>query len=343
MGHHLAQKIYLSHGDLQPTKLKVMTGGPVILDLCDLVVSYASGISVVRGLSFEIGAGEVVGLLGESGCGKSTAALAIMGLLPPGASVRGSARFNGRELLTLTEAELQRIRGAQVAVIFQEPRSALNPVMQVGEQVAEVFGAHRDWPAARCRSAAREALARVALDARVCRSYPHQLSGGQLQRVLIAQALACSPSLLLADEPTASLDTVNQAAILGLLRDLKTSAGLGMLLITHHPAVLNGLAERLLVMYAGQIVESGTPQQIYSQPLHPYTRGLLQCVPPAPGAALDKRLPAIPGDHPDFARLPQGCAFAPRCPQKMDDCEIAPPELIAVDGSRQVRCMLYGQ
>lgn len=318
-----------------------MRTGLAVLELRELGVSYAAGCQVVRGVSFRIGPGEVVGLLGESGCGKSTTARAILGLLPAGATVSGSVRFGGRELLALREAELRRIRGAQVAIIWQEPRNALNPVMRAGQQVVEVIRAHRDWPAARVRAASREALAGVGLDARVWQSYPHQLSGGQRQRVLIAQALAGAPSLVLADEPTSSLDTVTQASMLALLRDLQTRTGLGMLLITHHPAVLNGLAERLLVMYAGQIVESGTPRQIYSEPLHPYTAGLLRAVPPAPGASADKRLPAIAGDPPDFARLPPGCAFAPRCPQKKDNCEWAVPALRDVDGSRQVRCVLY--
>ncbi len=319
-----------------------MSATPALLDVLGLGVTYP-GAAVLRGVSFAIGRGEVLGLLGESGCGKSTTALAILGLLPRGASVTGSVRFEGRELLELREPEWRGIRGAGVSLIFQEPRAALNPVMPVGKQVEEVIRAHRKRPSARRASETLDVLARVGLDARVRQSYPHQLSGGQLQRVLIAQALACAPSLVLADEPTASLDTVTQADILGLLRDLKTNSRLSLLVITHHPAILNGLAERVLVMYAGQIVESGARERIYSQPLHPYTAALLRCVPPLPGKSADKHLSAIPGDHPDFASLPQGCAFAPRCERKVPACGAAVPELFTVAPSHQVRCHLYAR
>lgn len=313
-----------------------------LLDVRNLSVIYP-GARVVRGVSFVIARGEVLGLLGESGCGKTTIALAILGLLPRGTAVTGSISFQDRELLALPEPEMRRIRGAGLSLIFQEPRATLNPVMQVGKQVAEVIRAHRKWPAARCTAEALEALARVGLDPRVCQSYPHQLSGGQLQRVLIAQALACSPSLVVADEPTASLDTVTQSEILKLLGGLKANAQLSMLTITHHPAILNDLAERVLVMYAGQIVEAGTREQIYSQPLHPYTAELLRCVPPRPDRSADKHLPAIPGEQPDFVSLPQGCAFAPRCRQKIPVCVTRPPELFEVGPSRGVRCHLYVQ
>jgi oligopeptide/dipeptide ABC transporter ATP-binding protein len=316
-----------------------MAAAPGLLEVRNLGVRYA-GVAVVRDVSFCIAHGEVAGLLGESGCGKSTAARAILGLLPE-AAASGSVSFDGRELLGLPEPEWRRIRGAEVSLIFQEPRSALNPVMRIGAQVAEVIRAHRGWPAARCSAEARETLCRVGLDARFCRSYPHQLSGGQLQRVLIAQALACAPALVLADEPTASLDTVTQAAILELLRGLKANSGLGMLLITHHPAILNGFAERVLVMYAGQIVEAGPREQVYSQPLHPYTAALLRCVPRPSGA--DRHLPAIPGDPPDFASLPPGCAFAPRCERRVAACQTNAPGLSEAGGSRQVRCHLYAR
>ena len=325
-----------------PITLGVMTAAEGLLEVRHLTAAYA-GAAVVRDVSFVIARGEVLGLLGESGCGKSSTALAILGLLPRGGRVSGSVRFEGRELLGLSEPEWQRIRGAGLSLVFQEPRAALNPVMQVGKQVEEVIRAHRNGPSARCGSEAREALSRVGLDARVCRSYPHQLSGGQLQRVLIAQALACAPSLVLADEPTASLDTVTQAGILELLRGLKTNSQLGMLVITHHPAILNCLAERVLVMYAGQIVETGPREQIYSQPLHPYTAALLRCVAPLPGGFTDKHLPAIPGDHPDFASLPEGCAFTPRCERRLPACGATAPELFEVAPSRHVRCHLYAQ
>jgi oligopeptide/dipeptide ABC transporter ATP-binding protein len=294
----------------------------------------------VRGISFAIRAGEVVGVLGESGCGKSSTALAILSLLPAGAAVTGSAIFQNRDLLSLAEEDLRQIRGAEVSIIFQEPRRTLNPVMRVGQQVAEVIHAHRDWSARCCREEAHAVLARVGLDWRVFESYPHQLSGGQLQRILIAQALACSPALLLADEPTSALDTLTQAGILELLRGLKKGSAISMLLITHHPPLLNELAQRVLVMYAGQIVESGDLKHLYSQPLHPYTAALLACVPPPPQAGTEKRLPAIPGEPVDFAHLPPGCAFAPRCPKRTAACHTLPP-LFDVAPSRQVRCFQY--
>lgn len=305
----------------------------VMLDVRDLRVNYPAG-SVVRGVSFGIGPGEGVGLLGESGCGKSTTARALLGLLSGGAAASGSVNFRGREMLDLSEKELQPIRGAEISMIFQEPRAALNPVLRVGTQVAEVIrahGCHADW---------RGVMARVGLDARIWEAYPHQLSGGQLQRVLIAQALACGPMLLLADEPTASLDSVTRAGILELLIQLR-NAGIAMLTITHAPAVLTGLAGRVLIMYAGQIVEAGPRERVYARPLHPYTQALLACLPPPPGTGRSKRLPAIPGEPPDFADLPRGCAFAPRCARRIDACETSAPALIEVQPACWVRCPLY--
>jgi oligopeptide/dipeptide ABC transporter ATP-binding protein len=315
---------------------------PAVLEVRDLVVSYAPHRKVVRGLSAQIAVGEVVGVLGESGCGKTTMALAILRLLPEGTTVAGSALFGGRDLLASSEEELRLIRGAGIGVIFQEPRAALNPVMQAGLQVAEVIRAHRRWPQSRCRAEAESLLARVGLDTRVFRSYPHQLSGGQLQRISIAQALACGPALLFADEPTSALDTVSQRGNLDLLKRLKSESGLGMLVITHHPALLNGWADRVLVMYAGQIIESGAREQVLAQPLHPYTAALLRCVPPAPGTNAGRHLPAIAGDPPDFAQLPAGCAFAPRCQMRTDRCHLE-PGLFDASAGRLVRCFRYVQ
>jgi peptide/nickel transport system ATP-binding protein len=311
------------------------------LQVVDLRVCYPTA-SVLRGVSFTIDRGEAVGLLGESGCGKSTTVLAVLGLLPPGSAVTGSLRLCDRELVGLPDEAMRRIRGAAISVILQEPRTALNPVMRVGTQVVEVIRAHFDWPAAHAAAEARAAMERVGLNARIFNSYPHQLSGGQLQRVLIAQALVCKPDFLLADEPTSALDSVTQLEILELLHRLKLDSALGMLIVTHHPAILNELAERVLVMYAGQIVESGTREQVYKRPLHPYTAALLRCDPPPPGIAGGRRLPAIPGDPPDFAHLPPGCTFGPRCPHKTEACD-RPPELLRVDAAREVRCVLYGQ
>jgi oligopeptide/dipeptide ABC transporter ATP-binding protein len=214
--------------------------------------------------------------------------------------------------------------------------------MQVGQQISEVVRAHRDWPARRCRAEACAALARVGLEPRIFEFYPHELSGGQMQRILIAQALACNPSLLLADEATSALDSLTQRGILELLKRLKSAYGMGMLLITHHPAILNGLAERVLVMYAGQIVESGARELVYSHPLHPNTAALLACVPRLPQPDGERRLPAIPGEPADFSHLPSGCAYGPRCARRTAACDRM-PALFEVAPSHHVRCFQYAQ
>jgi oligopeptide/dipeptide ABC transporter ATP-binding protein len=260
--------------------------------------------------------------------------------------VRGSVRFRGRELSTLPEAELSRLRGAEIALIFQEPSIALNPVICVGDQVTEVIRAHRPWEARRCRKEAESLLARVRLPAggRVYHAYPHELSGGQNQRVLIAQALACGPSLIIADEPMSGLDAETQAGILELLLELKTHSRVAFLFISHHPGVLARLADRLLVMYAGQIVEEGSLPQVFRTPRHPYTQGLLHSLPAAADACAGKdrkRLVPIRGAPPDMNDLPPGCAFAPRCPLRMDICDLQEPQLVELGGDRQVRCFAH--
>jgi ABC-type glutathione transport system ATPase component len=260
---------------------------PALLEVADLTVCYddhagSSPAVAVRDLSLEADAGEVVGLLGESGCGKSTLLLAIVGLLPSSARVvRGSIRFRGRELLGLSEAELCGIRGAQIAVVFQDPSLALNPVRRVGPQVAEVLAAHGRESRRRCREGAFAMLAEVGLPepARLYEAYPHELSGGQRQRVVIAQALACRPSLLLADEPTASLDSTTQAELRALLRKLQAEYDLAVLVASHDLGTLAELARRVLVMSAGAVVEGGSPAQVFGDPRHAYTRGLVGSYP----------------------------------------------------------------
>ncbi len=279
-------------------------------------------VPVLRGVSFSIAPGEVVGLLGESGCGKSTIALAILAALPAGSAVSGSIRFHGRAR----------------SIVFQEPRLALHPTIRAGDQIAEVLRAHKNYR--NRKSKTLELMNRAGLDESLYNSYPHQMSGGELQRVCIAQALACEPSLIVADEPTASLDTITQAEILRLFAGLKTESQAGMLFISHHPAILRGLADRILVMYAGEIVEEGGVEQVLSKPLHPYTEALLKAVPPAPGAAT-KRLSAIPGDPPRFANLPAGCAFAPRCASARTGCRENPLRDSMPFPSRRVKCVLY--
>lgn len=253
-----------------------------LLQIRDLSVQFlcagAPGHRAVNGASFEIGAGEIVGLMGESGCGKSTTALALLGLLPgDSARVHGSALFCGKELLTMDERQLGKVRGAEISLVFQEPEIALSPVMRVGDQVAEVIRAHLNLSWRRCRAKARFALACVGLDnERIFAAYPHQLSGGQRQRIVLAQALACNPALLIADEPTASLDARNQVEFLALLRTLKNQKGLAVFLISHSPEVQARLADRLLVMKEGQIIEQGSFTALYRNPSHPYTRALMQ-------------------------------------------------------------------
>jgi oligopeptide/dipeptide ABC transporter ATP-binding protein len=320
-----------------------------LLEISDLTVRYPSGAGpavVVRDLCLKVESGEVVGLLGESGCGKSTLLLSVLGLLPPPALVSGSVRFRGRELLGLPEGELRRVRGADIAVVFQDPALALNPVRRAGPQVAEVVAAHRVQSRRRSREDALAVLREVGLPEpeRLYEAYPHELSGGQRQRVVIAQALACRPSLLLADEPTASLDATTQAELRALLSALQARLGLAVLVASHDLGAVAALARRVMVMYAGRLVEGGTPAQVLADPLHPYTRGLTRAY-PRPAAATRPPLPLgvpIPGVPPDPARLPDGCAFEPRCADRRPVCrESSPRETWPGDG-RHVRCVLHG-
>ena len=316
-----------------------------LLQVRDLTVGYRRGgteTSALAGATFRIDAGETVGLLGESGCGKSTTALALLRLLPGnGRIARGAVYFRGRGLLELGSREMERIRGAEISLVFQEPSIALNPVMRAGEQVAEVIRAHRTWGRRRCRSRAEDLLAAVRLDdvERVYGSFPHELSGGQKRRILIAQALACDPALVIADEPTSGLDSRTQTEILDLFLELKAHSRTAFLFISHDPGVFAGLADRLMVMYAGRIVEQGGLDQVYRTPLHPYTQGLLDSMPRTSGGALDtQRLCPIPGSPPDMSSLPPGCPFAPRCSERLDVCGAEEPPDAGWNGGRTVRC-----
>jgi ABC-type glutathione transport system ATPase component len=254
-----------------------------LLQIQSLSVRYRSGETeahdAVAGIGFDIAPGEVVGLMGESGCGKSTAALAILGLLDVrDCAVSGSVQFRGQELRSMDERLLQKIRGAHISLVSQEPGISLSPVMQVGDQIAEVLRAHKDWGGRHCRAEAKRWLARVGLVPanRFYSAFAHQLSGGQLQRVILAQALACEPELVIADEPTASLDARNQAEFLTLLRDLRAQSGISVLLISHAPEIQAALADRVLVMHAGRLVEEGTFGDLYRNASHPYTQALLR-------------------------------------------------------------------
>ena len=277
-------------------------------------------------------------MLGESGSGKSVTGFSIMNLIPapPGEIVGGSVLFEGRDLLALPEAEMQTIRGNDIAMIFQEPLSALNPVYSVGEQIAETIRRHQGGTRRAARARAVEMLATVGIPepARRARDYPHELSGGMRQRVMIAIALACRPKLLIADEPTTALDVTIQAQILDLIRRLQRETGLAVLFVTHDVGVAAEIADRIVVMYAGQVVEDAPADALLADPKMPYTQGLLKSV-PTPGE--DGRLPMIPGQVPDPPRPPAGCAFAPRCPHAEADCGTAPVALEDI-GGRLVRC-----
>jgi peptide/nickel transport system ATP-binding protein len=318
---------------------------PPLLEIRDLAVHYAADDAPVVALDevdLDVDAGEVVGLLGESGGGKSTLLLAILGLLPPSARVvRGSVRWRGRELLGLSPSALRPLRGGEISIVFQDPALALNPVRRVGPQVAEVLRAHRDWGPRRCQEEAVSMLAEVGFEepGPIYEAYPHELSGGQRQRVVLAQALACRPSLVLADEPTASLDSTAQAELRALIASLQKRLGLAVLVASHDLAALQALAGRVAVLYAGRIVETGTPAQVFGDPLHPYSRGLVRAFPRA--ASATRTLTPISGAPPDAAHLPPGCAFEPRCPDRLPACSDRPPRVAAVAGGRSVRCVLH--
>jgi peptide/nickel transport system ATP-binding protein len=308
-----------------------------LLRVRDLRVEFGGPDEPVRavdGASFEIAPGGALGLVGESGCGKSLTALALLALAPPGGRIAsGSVELRGRDLLRLPEPELQKIRGAELALVFQEPASALNPVYPVGAQIGEVLRLHRGADRRTAKRAAIGLLERVGIaePARRADAWPHELSGGMKQRVCIAMALACRPALLIADEPTTALDVTIQAQILDLLADLRRSDGLAILLISHDLGVVGELCDEVAVMYAGRIVESGPVATLLDRPRHPYTRGLLRSRPSlsAPPSA-DGRLPSIPGQVPDPRHRPRGCAFHPRCPIAEPSCRTDVPALVPV-------------
>jgi oligopeptide/dipeptide ABC transporter ATP-binding protein len=301
----------------------------------------AAPVPAVDDVSFEIQAGETLGLVGESGSGKSVTALSLMRLVqPPGRIAAGRVLFKGRDLLSLDEREMRAVRGADIALIFQEPMTALNPVFTVGDQIAEAMIVHGRATKREARAQAIELLRSVRIpnpEARVS-DYPHQLSGGMRQRVMIAIALACRPSLVIADEPTTALDVTIQAQILDLLREMKSAFHLSLLLITHDLGVIAETADRVAVMYAGRIVETGPVRAILRSPQHPYTRGLLASM---PARNRGERLRAIEGSVPLLGHLPPGCAFHPRCPDRFAPCDSAPPPDYAAGAEQTAKCYLH--
>jgi len=332
----------------EPPDLRPPTSDLLSVEHLTTVFDLPGGVaSAVIDASFSVKAGETLCLVGESGSGKSVTALSILRLVQrPGRIAGGRILFKGRDLLALDEPAMERVRGAEIGLVFQEPMTALNPVFTIGDQVVETLNVHglARGRAARARAIELLDAVSVADPARRVDDYPHQLSGGLRQRALIALALACTPPLLVADEPTTALDVTIQAQILELLRDLQKRFNLGLVLITHDLGIVAEMADRVAVMYAGRIVEAAPVRELFRDPRHPYTRGLLASI---PGAAPGSKLRAIPGTVPPIGQLPPGCAFAPRCPNRFDPCDTAVPGITEIDSSRlqagdhTVRCYLY--
>ena len=321
--------------------------GP-LLSIRNLETHFFSAGKVVRaldGISFEILEGEVFGLVGETGCGKSVTALSILRLIPfpPGKIVAGSIRFKDTDILSLSPDQMRSVRGKEISMIFQEPMTSLNPVFRIGDQMREVIMLHqRLGKTAACEAVVRM-LERVRIpDARkVAGQYPHQLSGGMRQRVMIAMELSCRPGLLIADEPTTALDVTIQAQILRLLKEMKKEMGTSILLITHDLGVVAEMCDRVAVMYAGSIVEQTEAIEIFEHPKHPYTQGLWGAIP-----LIDQEkesLAVIPGAVPDLGRLPQGCKFHPRCPHRFEPCDGERPPMVEVSPGHHAACYLYGR
>jgi oligopeptide/dipeptide ABC transporter ATP-binding protein len=320
-----------------------------LLEVKNLQTHFPTRAGLVRavdGVSFYVDRGELLGVVGESGCGKSITALSVMRLIsPPGKIVGGEILFEGENLLEFSEERMREIRGDDIAMIFQDPMTSLNPVYTVGEQIAEALRLHRKLSRKDARRATIEAMKEVAIPdpARRVDDYPHQLSGGMRQRVMIAMALACDPKLLIADEPTTALDVTIQAQILELLNELRRTRELGVLLITHDLGVVAEVADRVAVMYTGRIVEESPVEELFARPKHPYTEGLLRSVPKLTEAEVKKaeRLETIEGIVPSPTALPPGCHFAPRCSHRMPRCTEGEIPLYDLEGGIRVRCVLY--
>jgi oligopeptide/dipeptide ABC transporter ATP-binding protein len=318
----------------------------IILDVEDLRTYFNTDdglVKAVDGVSFQLARGKILGLVGESGSGKSATALSIMRLIPspPGRISGGSIRFLGEDLLTISEAEMRQLRGARISIIFQDPMTSLDPVFTIGQQLTEALTYHQ-------RLKKKEAIARSVDMLRLVgipspevrmRNYPHEFSGGMQQRVMIAMALLCRPDLLLADEPTTALDVTVEVQILELLQEIRQQLGTSIILITHDLRVVVNVCDEVAVMYAGNIVEMGPVEKVFTNPQHPYTVGLMESI-PRPG--LRGRLQPIPGRPPDLVDLPPGCRFVPRCPEAIPACQEAFPQLIEVTAGHHVRCIRRG-
>jgi peptide/nickel transport system ATP-binding protein/oligopeptide transport system ATP-binding protein len=316
-----------------------------VLEVRDLKTHFFTEEGVVRavdGVTCRVGQGETIGVVGESGCGKSVTALSIMRLIaPPGRIVGGSIALDGRELLALPEPEMRRIRGNRISMIFQEPMTSLNPVFTVGNQIAEAILVHQQVSRAEARARTIEMLRKVKIPAAEARvdEYPHQLSGGMRQRVMIAMALACNPQVLIADEPTTALDVTIQAQIMELLAELRQELKMAVILITHNLGLVAEVTDHIAVMYASKIVEYAATKELFAAPLHPYTHGLLTSIPRL-DTPKERRLTVIPGVVPNPIALPPGCAFHPRCPVAEERCRIEVPPLVEVRPGHQAACHL---
>ncbi len=326
-----------------------MANGERLVDVIDLKTYFDSDEGVVKavdGVSFHIDKGETLAVVGESGSGKSVTSLSIMRLIPmpPGRIAGGQILFNGQDLAKKSEREMRKIRGNDISMIFQEPMTSLNPVYTVGDQIAEAIVLHQNKTQKQAMKIATEMLELVGIPepAKRVKNYPHQMSGGMRQRVMIAMALSCGPQLLIADEPTTALDVTIQAQILDLMRKLQNEIGMSILFITHDLGVVAEIADRVVVMYAGRAVEEADVRPIYANPKQPYTMGLLNSIPRVDKAAEhQERLEAIPGNVPNPLYLPEGCAFHPRCRFVRDDCKTSIPPLVDTGGGHMVRCIRW--
>ena len=317
--------------------------GKALLEVKNLVIHYETDdaiVEAVNDISFEIHTGETLGLVGETGAGKTTTALGVLRLIPnpPGRVVQGEILFDGQDVVKMSEAQMRKLRGNRISMIFQDPMTALNPALTVGEQVAEVIRLHQKCSKLEAYNRAVEMLEMVGITAERYKDYPHQFSGGMKQRVVIATALACNPQLLIADEPTTALDVTIQAQVLDMIRKLQKKNNTSMLLITHDLGVVAETCDRVAVIYAGQIVETGTLDQIFDNPCHPYTRGLFDSLPSL--TAGERRLKPIPGLMPDPSALPSYCSFYDRCSRHCENCRKGEPHVVEVEPGHLVRCIL---
>jgi peptide/nickel transport system ATP-binding protein len=314
-----------------------------VLSVRDLEVSYstqAGPIPAVRGISLDIDKGEVLGLAGESGCGKSTVVNAILRLLPAGTTVAGEVLLNGEDVLSMKAGRMRAVRWTEASVVFQGAMHALNPVQRIGDQLAEAIIIHGQAGEREAMVRVGALLEQVGLPPRRLKDYPHELSGGQKQRVMIAMALACNPSLIIADEPTTALDVMVQAQVLRLLNDLQRELGLAMLFITHDLSVLVEVCDRLAIMYAGRIVEEGPSQEVFDHPAHPYTTALAAAFPAIGDMRFRRKPSGLGGDPPQPDAVPPGCSFHPRCPVAFEPCPDTVPELVPAGEGRRAACLL---